>query len=287
MIEHILNSKIPIKHIVESGLSRLNDWMEQHDSGIITAWRNADEQGNKYTASQKGSRNRELKSALYMSGYGITGVKGSFIENLGLPSEVEVSEDSYFVVDLKDTGNLKRDLIKLGKYFDQDSILFIPRGGMDVLLIGTSTRQGSDPSYKVEYNVGDKKMGTKVGSYFTKVDGRPFQFRENIETFPVLFGSFSNAVVMSTMGRKLLKEAGIRERVTPEMARKANADRGRIISLNRSRRMRGLPLNPVPDKIVADKVPIAYNVANEYEGRLEDPDDCPEGCHVVWEEPIY
>jgi hypothetical protein len=78
---------------------------QEHDSGIITAFRYK-------------NRNAKLKAKLLSKGYGVA-----------LINEKEVKEDSFLVVDLKDTGKLEQDLRRLGEEFEQDSIIFQERGG--------------------------------------------------------------------------------------------------------------------------------------------------------------
>lgn len=77
------------------------------------------------------------------------------------------------------------------------------------------------------------------------------------------------------------------ERITVKMAKEANARREKIISLNRSRRMRGLQTEPVPDKVIPDRIPAAFSPEGVYEGVLSDLDECPTGYHVEWIDPIY
>jgi hypothetical protein len=64
------------------------------------------------------------------------------------------------------------------------------------------------------------------------------------------------------------------------------AERKQIISRNRSRLLRGLPRLEVPEKPEQPKTilyPFAYSKDDTYEGRLNSPDECPEGCIVKWE----
>ena len=58
----------------ESGLSRLYSHMMEHDSAILTAFR------NEYSNEQNYKRNRELKAQLLSMDYGVTKVDGSYIE---------------------------------------------------------------------------------------------------------------------------------------------------------------------------------------------------------------
>jgi rRNA maturation endonuclease Nob1 len=60
-------------------------------------------------------------------------------------------------------------------------------------------------------------------------------------------------------------------------------ERNQIISQNRSRQMKGQPPSPVPPKPQPPMVPVAYAADGTYEGRLQDPVDCPAGCTVKWE----
>ena len=154
------------KVLNESGLSRLYSYTLKHDYGTITAFRNS------YTHRQNMQRNRSLLAKLRASGYGVTGIKGSYIENYKSPNAVEVQEDSYFVVDLQDKKTLEQDLRNLGQFFEQDSILFGEAGSPSVL-IGTSDRPGAYPGLGVVLTQGGAIFG-KTGEFMSRVHGRPF-----------------------------------------------------------------------------------------------------------------
>lgn len=183
--------------LLESSLSRVRQHIMDHDCAIITAFRNnprditncvdPDEFRDSYMSQEGLSirdinklRNRDLKAILLKSGYGITSVEGSYIEDFGLPSAVEVSEDSYFVVNLSDNPEFLNKLIGLGKKYCQDSILFIPRGGNGARLIGTNN--GSFPGYEQEIEVGDLNMGREA-EFMTRIGKRPMIFKEQLETY--------------------------------------------------------------------------------------------------------
>ena len=68
-----------------------------------------------------------------------------------------------------------------------------------------------------------------------------------------------------------------------ELHRRALTARQAAIRSNASRRMRGLPPLPVPDKPQVPMVPVAYETDGTYAGRLERPEDCPPGCVVKME----
>ena len=68
-------------------------------------------------------------------------------------------------------------------------------------------------------------------------------------------------------------------------------ERNEILAENKARRMRKRPLATptplplsVPPKPQMPLVPVAYRIEDgAYEGRLNDPDECPAECFVKWE----
>ncbi len=109
--------------LLEQSLGRV--WSHLNDLsrpfGIITAFR------QKNTREENLRKNRTLAAHTTNAGYGYFFVDGYFIENLGKPDEVAVSEDSLFIIgDKGDNGRLKRFLLDMVKKFEQDSALFKP-----------------------------------------------------------------------------------------------------------------------------------------------------------------
>jgi hypothetical protein len=163
----------------ETSLSRVVHHMSNHDCGTITAFRSKEGCGGPdakpYSLEDNKKRNRQLLAILETLGYGVTNVDGAYIENFGTKDAVEVTEDVYFVVDLKDTGNLEKHLRELGERFDQDSIMFIPKGEMGILI---GTNNCSDfPGYGNKMQFSTRSFG-KVGEFMTKVRNRPFMFED-------------------------------------------------------------------------------------------------------------
>lgn len=160
------------KWLCESSLSRLHSHFSKHNAGAITAYR------GEFSKSENQERNKKLLAYLSKKGYSITSVKGSYIENFGTNTQREVGEHSFIVVNNKidgdDKGQLETDLIKLGRLFDQDSILSIRNG--EGTLIGTSRRDNAFPSYGKKENVGKSKFGGAVGEFFSRINGRKFAF---------------------------------------------------------------------------------------------------------------
>lgn len=166
----------------ESSLSRIWKHITEHESGTISAFRYASNcgQGDIYTKKQNQDRNANLKAQLLTLGYGVTAIDGVYVENYGSDNEIEVKEDSFIVIDLKDKGTLKKDLMKLGQQYEQDSITFSKPSG-EYYLISTNTCSMGYPGkgkVGVEIKLGKSFFG-KDGEFHSKIRGRPFVFMES------------------------------------------------------------------------------------------------------------
>jgi len=171
----------------ESSLSRLHQHISEHDTAAITAFRTdpsldvdcvnavppSEQEENVHEANK--ARNRNLKAVLLRKGFGVTRVDGSYIENFDdIDNRKEVSEESFFVVNLKDKPEFNNDIEDLGKMFCQDSVLIIPQGGKDAFLLGTNN---SWPGLGQIEIVGDFKGGEEA-EFMSRVKRRPFVFKE-------------------------------------------------------------------------------------------------------------
>jgi|TARA_Y100000310_G_scaffold271573_1_gene286109 hypothetical protein len=165
------------KLINESSLSRLWRHNEEHDCGALTAFRKGSDcgEGKIYSKKDNQKRNKSLLAKLKVKGYGVTTLQGSYPEGGKTTKEV-----SYFVVDLNDKGTLEKDLLKLGEIFEQDSILFIPKGAIKgeskAYLIGTNRCDNNWLGYHKKEIFNKGKMGYDSPIYTSKVNGRPFVF---------------------------------------------------------------------------------------------------------------
>jgi len=181
-------------YLTESSLSRLWKHNEEHDCGAMTAFRVATEcgKGTPYTKKDNKARNLSLLSKLKSKGYSITSLKGKYPEG-----GVTKKEQSFFVVDINDDGNLEKDLEYFGKVFEQDSILFIPKGAIQnktkAMLIKTNNCPNNWMTTKtVPFEKG--KLGYSSPIYTSYVNGRPFLFEEiGIE---IIYGSGFNAMLL-------------------------------------------------------------------------------------------
>ncbi|MDP3987225.1 MAG: hypothetical protein Q8P81_03310 [Nanoarchaeota archaeon] len=184
MINKIIKEAVEkaVKEVLwESGLSRIRQHMMEHDTGFITAFRGSltmdDGDVVKPTREQNIKRNGQLFAVLNRK-YDITNVQGRYIEDYGTPKAKEVGESTFFVVNSKDTGTLESDLRSLGEKFQQDSVLFVPKGGSEGIIWGTSKMNPEAwPGYNNSSKLGHPVFG-KSGQIMTKLKGRPFLFTE-------------------------------------------------------------------------------------------------------------
>lgn len=143
----------------EKGLSRLYTSILQHDCGTITAFRDS------YSLTDNKRRNVSLLARLHDKGFSVTAIQGGYIENYNTPEAKKVNESSFFVVDNKDLGTLRKVITTFGHDFEQDSIMFIPKGGQQAVLIGTSPYKawpglGNEEVYTNKV-FGDRSAATK------------------------------------------------------------------------------------------------------------------------------
>jgi len=196
----------------ESSLSRVYRQALKHATGTITAYRSARDcnTGKPFTKKENQKRNEILAAKLLRKGYGITKVKGTFIEGFGSKKPVEVKEAAFIVVDLKDSGTLRKDLIKLGEQFEQDSITFSEasqsKGQTPYLLIATNNCPNGYPSGGVGSTLKlGKPIFGKDGEFFSRVNGRPFVF----EAITDPLHSFSTLSIGSKQAVAILAEQKI------------------------------------------------------------------------------
>jgi len=192
----------------ESSISRMIDHNNKHDIGFISAFRDYDncgydENGNPCPGedtpvklSKKDNIKAQAALASDLRDYGITKVAGVYEE--GGKSK---KENTYMVVDIKDKGTLKKDLMKLGVKYKQDSVLFIPKGAIqnsrDSVLISTNNCCNNWIGKKGAIRKTSSGVFGKPNADFeTRVHGRPFylNLKEQVE---FNFGSFSNAMLAS------------------------------------------------------------------------------------------
>lgn len=149
----------------ESSLSRLYKHYLEHDSGTISGYRGEN------TKAENQENNKKLKNFLLANGYAVTQIQGTYEETDPKGNKKVVKEMSFIVIDINDTGKLKKVLTTAGKRFRQEAVTFSEKGG-DYYLIICFTGE--------EYKLGSPMFG-KDGKIISKVRGRPFIFTESEE----------------------------------------------------------------------------------------------------------
>ena len=174
----------------EATLSGISELVQTYDYGVISAEREGEDcgMGRKYSRGENRRRTAMLKKELDLRGYSITKIegfmqkqdddkdeKGNDIKRSEPVMKEVFTEDSFFVVDMDMTGNLERDIIRLGERFEQDTVIFGEAGG-PAYLIGTNDCPG-EPDRGERFSIGHFRGG-RSGAYFSKVRNRPFVFED-------------------------------------------------------------------------------------------------------------
>ena len=187
--------------ISEASLSRLWRKYKECDSGTISACR-----GNK-TPKENKANTKKLMTELIQMGYSVTAIDGVYIENYGMPNAQEVKEKSFIVFDHNKSGRLKRDLITLGKKYEQDSITFNSVKDGNYYLIGTN--ETGYPGLGNQEILG-KPMFGEDGTFHSKVKGRPFVFtlpklpnkvNEDLNTFDLKLTDFNLSRIRTILSK--------------------------------------------------------------------------------------
>lgn len=147
-------------------LSRVWHHAKTRNIGIISA-----DRGEHKPSERRNNRNL-LKADIRQAGFGYIHARGRFIENLGTKEERPVDEHSFIVIgNDQDSGNLKGFLKKMGKKYQQDSVIHKPYGSEDAFMIDT---KGNNDMV----NLG-KFHPNKMSMYQTKMKGpRTFTYDE-------------------------------------------------------------------------------------------------------------
>jgi len=154
----------------ETSLNRVRSKSEKGGMAIMSAQR-----GDKSKKENK-ARSKQLEKDIRGAGLpGPTKVSGRYTENPGTSQEKKVGEKSHVVSSGKmGKKKFKKAITKLGKKYDQDSVLVQkkPKGGAQ--LVGTNK---SWPGEGKRVKVGKMNPG-KTGEFDTKVKNKTFTYEE-------------------------------------------------------------------------------------------------------------
>ena len=114
-----------------ASITRIMQHMDNYDTGIITGYRSND------TYTQNKKRNKFIKIILKQKKYSFINVQAFWIYNINTPLQNIEKEHMFFVINHNHNSTLCNDLIDIGIKYNQDTILFIEKGGC-AKLIGTN-----------------------------------------------------------------------------------------------------------------------------------------------------
>jgi len=153
--------------VSETSLTRVMSKSEKGGMAIMSAQR-----GDKSKAENK-ARSRQLERDIRGAGLpGPTKVSGRYTENPGTSQERKVGETSHIVTPGKmGKRKFKKVIEKLGKKYDQDSVLIQRKPGGGATLKGTSDT--SFPGEGKNVKIGSMKPG-RTGEFDTRVKNKTF-----------------------------------------------------------------------------------------------------------------
>lgn len=158
-----------LEFMQESSLNRIRQKDSKGGMGIMSAQR-----GDK-TKKQNAARSKQLDKDIRGAGLpGATKVSGRYTENKGQKDERKVGERSHVVSSGK-MGKKKfsKTMKKLGKKYDQDSVLLKKKSKGDAALVGTN--KSDFPGMNKRLKTGKMKPG-KTGEFDTKIKNKTFTY---------------------------------------------------------------------------------------------------------------
>ncbi len=202
---------------MDKSLNGIWEYNLKHDCGVIGAFKFNKKDSNKLKEFKENTReykrfemnlkqnDRKLTATLMYLGYYVIRMYAK--ELLDGISKIE----GFGIVDFNDKGKLKADLISLGIEYEQDSILFAPKGSVSdnlAYIYGLSNSKNSfiKKDDILEFNIEENNAKGEVFSYY--INGKPFVFDEmagfKIEKPTTGFGlwAFNNAINRSWLKRR-------------------------------------------------------------------------------------
>ena len=151
----------------ESSLTRVMSKSQKGGMAIMSAQR-----GDKSKSENK-ARSKQLEKDIRGAGLpGPTKVSGRYTENPGTSDEKKVGEKSHVITPgKKGKKKFKKVIEKLGKKYDQDSVLLQRKAGGSATLKGTS--KSSWPGEGKNVKIGSMKPG-RTGEFDTRVKNKTF-----------------------------------------------------------------------------------------------------------------
>jgi hypothetical protein len=172
-IDRVAGIKNEEYDLSETSLNRVRSKSEKGGMAIMSAQR-----GDKSKKENK-ARSKQLEKDIRGAGLpGPTKVSGRYTENPGTDKEKKVGEKSHVVSSGKmGKRKFKKAITKLGKKYNQDSVLIQKKPKGDAQLVGTNK---SWPGEGKRVKVGKMNPG-KTGEFDTKVKNKTFTYEAKID----------------------------------------------------------------------------------------------------------
>lgn len=162
--------------LYEVSMSRALKHNDEHDCAFITAYREFKDKARKapYTRRENVQRNATLLSALMGSGFNALTTLGRSTE-----SKKPVKERVFFVVNVNDIPfeRFVRIIRTLGRRFDRDSIVILPRGSIR----GDTKAFWMDPRKDERGYFSKALIGRGIAKYMSRIGGKIFRFTDSDE----------------------------------------------------------------------------------------------------------
>jgi hypothetical protein len=160
---------------------RMKEDYDLNETSLTRVMRKSQKGGMAIMSAQRGDKSKEENKARSkqlekdVRGAGLPGptkVSGRYTENPGTSQEKKVGEKSHIITPgKKGKRKFKKAIEKLGKKYDQDSVLMQRKGGGSSTLKGTS--KTSWPGEGKNVKIGKMKPG-RTGEFDTKVKNKTF-----------------------------------------------------------------------------------------------------------------
>lgn len=128
------------QNLNESSLSRIWKHVENDDMafGVVSAFRQEDRNGNPISPKDNLKRHRELVGLVRGQGYGYIQLEGGYEEKATGKAGVELA--LFIPVPLANADKLKGHILKWGKKYDQDTVIY--KDNKEFVLYGTNSDTG-------------------------------------------------------------------------------------------------------------------------------------------------
>lgn len=158
----------------ESSLTRIQSKLEDARCATLSAFRGE----NSKTINRANSA--KLAEKLKEHGYSYTQIIGRYVEtDEKTDEEKPVKELSFFVQNKEGEpdSDFDKNLSAIASSFGQESVLIIPKGGKGAYLLGTTNKENAWLKKGEKFKIGNGTYGKITADCYSKVGGRPFEFK--------------------------------------------------------------------------------------------------------------